>query len=282
MNEEDLKSAVVFDFETTGKDVGRDQIVQASIRRGLGKGFKSYEWKVRPTIAISEGAYEVHGISMEELVEEPPFKQVGKRIRKILAEANIWVGYNIDFDINILQSELKRNGLVEIDLSDKLIIDGYKLWRQMEPRKLENAYAKFVGGELEGAHDAQVDTNATAEILIGMIQHYGLEDYTTEQLALTCEPERSLWIGPSKHIQWNSSGIPIIGFGNKHADKAVMEVAKDYKGSGYLRWVMTSDFPAHVRMIAQVALMTAETGEKESKFIEWVKDTYGEPQQVGA
>jgi len=271
------KDVIVFDVETTGKDVGRDQIVEFSVQYGLTGKVKEKTWRVRPLIEISPGAEEVHGINMADLKDEPLFKQLGNKIRKILSEATIWVGYNLDFDINVIQAELKRNGFPQLDLQGKIILDPYKLWKQQEPRKLENAYQRFVGKTLENAHAADVDTRATAEVLVAMVEKFGLADVTPEELAIMCEPERSFWIGPSKHFQWNSSGTPIIAFGSKHADKPVMEVARSKDSSGYLKWILTNDFPSHAREIAGAAIDVAESDLKEEEFTKWVIETYGPP-----
>lgn len=280
-----MRDIVIFDVETTGKDVSKDQIIELSITFGFGN--ESKVWKIRPTIEISPGAMEVHGISMSDLENSPYFSEVAGEIQNILDSNNVWVGYNLDFDINILQAEMRRNDLPEFDLTKKLVIDPYKLWKHLEPRTLTDAYRRFVGRELDGAHSAEVDTVATGEVLVAMVNHFGLMDTPLEQLALLCEPERASWIGSSRHLKWNDSGVPVVNFGAKHADKPVMQVAAE--NPGYLNWVKTQDFPSHVRDIVDRALACAEeisVREKDSssvaerKFINWLKSNYGEPQII--
>jgi len=264
-----MANLIVFDVETTGKDQGTDQIVEFAVKYGLMPKDKSLTLRVRPLIKISPGAEKVHGISMKDVKKEKTFRQLGNRIRKILDNADVWAGYNIDFDINILQAEFKRNGFEPIDLSEKVILDPYKLWREKEPRGLENAYERFVGKELKGAHAANVDTEATAEVLVSMLQQYELVNTDWSEVALICEPERAFWIGPSRHFKWNEDGKPVLNFGSKHGGKLVQEIIdKDYT---YLGWIVKTDFPVHVKDIAYEAVHS----NSEEEFIQWLEDEFG-------
>jgi len=264
-----MSNLIVFDVETTGKDQGTDQIVEFAVRYGLLPKDKCTTLRMRPLVQISPGAQKVHGISMEDVKKEKTFKQLGNRIKKILESADVWVGYNIDFDINILQAEFKRNGFDPVDLSNKIILDPYKLWREMEPRGLEHAYAKFVGKELEGAHAANVDTTATAEVLVAMLKHFKMVNTNWEEIALICEPERASWIGPSRHFKWDDDGKPVLNFGSKHCGDLVTEIADtDVK---YLSWIVKTDFPAHVKEIAYEAVHSGS----EEEFIQWLEEEFG-------
>lgn len=265
---------ITFDVETTGKDVAQDQIIEFSIHFDLSLHQDGRVWRFKPTIPISPGAKEVHGISMKDLRDCPTFAEGSQEIIEILNDYDVWVGYNIKFDINMLQAELRRNNLTEFDLKDKIVIDPFKIWQFKEPRTLSDAYRRFVGKELEGAHSAGVDTRATSEVLVGMLQHYGMLDVSLENLALFCEPEKSIWIGHSNHIKWGEEGTPVINFG-KHAEKSLIDLANN--NPGFLNWIKTKDFPVHVRDIVEQALMYADD---EDEFINWITSKYGEPLQI--
>lgn len=261
---------IIFDVETTGKDVSKDQIVEFSVLCGFHEKAKEYTWRVKPLIRITPGAQEIHGISMEDVENEPTFKQLGNKIYKLLSKASIWVGYNLDFDIHIIQEEFRRNGFPRIDMSEKIILDPYKLWMQREQRKLANAYKRFVGKDLEGAHAANVDTRATAEVFIAMLKEYELVDTSWEEVSKMCDPERTKWIGSSKHFQWNEDGEPIIAVG-KHSGKTLAQVKRE--SSGYFNWIVNQDFPSHVKEIAD--RVSACRSSKELK--DWIIENFGGP-----
>lgn len=265
-------SFIIFDVETTGTDQGKDQILEFSVKYGLSPDSPEDTWRIRPLVAIDPGAEEVHGISMEDVKNCPTFRELGKKIYKIMSDATYWCGYNVDFDVNILQAEFKRNGFPNIDMADKVVIDPYKLWQKKETRKLEDAYRVFVGKELAGAHAASVDTSATGEVLIAMLEKYDMMDCTLEDIALECNPDRAMWIGPSKHFQWNEAGEVIIAFGNKHGGQLLEDMASDKDGRSYLNWIYKADFPAHVRDIAYEVLQRDPENLKE-----WLISSYGPP-----
>lgn len=265
-----MSKVIVFDVETTGKDTETDQIIEFSVKFGIDPSTKEETFRVRPTIEIHPKAQEVHGISMEDLKECKPFKTLGKKFHKILNQADIWIGYNVSFDITILQAEFKRNGMEEIDLTDKIIIDPFKLWLEKEPRTLENAYKRFVGEDLHGAHAADIDTKATAEVLSAQIAEYNLGSLTPKEIMLQCDPTRVRWIGPSKHIQWSDAGIPVIAYGGKHNEKSVFELAKS--DERYCNWMITKGgFPKHVRDIISEAVYL----KKEEDLVDYINKHYG-------
>jgi len=58
---------IVFDVETTGTDNRRDQVIELCVQFGVDPGSPSETWRIKPSVEISPGAQEVHGISMEDL-----------------------------------------------------------------------------------------------------------------------------------------------------------------------------------------------------------------------
>ena len=260
---------VVFDTETTGIDEDRDQIIELSIQQGLADDSSQKTWRIKPSVPISPGAAEIHGITMEDLADCPSFHAVAGEIRPFFEQAEMLVGYNVSFDLEMLQSEFRRLRQPPLDLSKKLIVDPLQLWRQCEPRNLQEAYKRFVGGEFDEAHSAAADIAATGRVLVGMLESFGLKGKDWNEIADICQPDRALHIGPSHHFQWRD-GVPVIAFG-KHSGKPIHELAAEEDG-GYLRWILTKDFPAHVKEVCQRALDT------DAKSLEaWVAETFGSP-----
>jgi DNA polymerase III subunit epsilon len=263
---------VVFDVETTGTDKRRDQVIELCVQFGVDADATSRTWRILPTVAISPGAQAVHGISMEDLAGCPRFEQVADAVRQVFLEADVLVGYNLAFDIDMLQAEFQRIGAPPLELSDKQIIDPFRLWQQCEPRSLQDAHRRFVGQEFAAAHSASADVAATGRVLRGMIETFGLAD-DWNQIAKVCEPERSSWIGPSRHLRWDDDGQPVLSFG-KHAGTPLPRLARG-PDAGYLRWVMDKDFPAHVREICQRAIELDGPA-----FSAWLAATYGAPRSA--
>jgi DNA polymerase-3 subunit epsilon len=258
---------IVFDVETTGTERNRDQIIELCVQFGLDHEAPSRVWRIRPSVSIQPEAQAVHGISMEELSGCPSFGEVADDVRELFAHALVLVGYNLAFDIGMLQAEFDRIGQT-IDLSGKCVVDAFRLWQQCEPRSLQHAHQRFVGDAFAEAHSAAADVAATGRVLLGMIERFGLSGRNWQDIAEVCEPERATWIGPSHHVRWSEEGRAVLGFG-KHAGQLLEALARSDDGN-YLRWVLNKDFPPHVREICMRALeLPAE------RFQEWLHSIHG-------
>jgi DNA polymerase III subunit epsilon len=268
------RRVVIFDVETTGTDKRRDQIIELCVQFGVEAGAASKTWRIMPAIEIHPGAQAVHGISLEDLAGCPRFGDVAEAIRAVFIGAEVLVGYNLAFDIDMLQAEYERCGLPLLELSEKQIIDPFRLWQQCEPRSLQDAHRRFVGQEFAAAHSATADVAATGRVLRGMISTFNLAD-DWSQIARVCEPERSRWIGPSRHLRWDDDGQPVLSFG-KHAGTPLARLASGPDAT-YLRWVMEKDFPPHVREVCQRALELDGAALRS-----WLVATYGEPRAAFA
>lgn len=258
---------VVLDVESTGKEKATDQIIELCLRFGVTPEASSRTWRIRPTIAIHPEATQVHGIKAEDLVESPPFTTAAIEFLPLLANAHVIVGYNVAFDLDLLQADLTRASLPPLDLTGKQVIDVLRLWHHVEPRTLMAAHQKFCNTPLTNAHQAEADVAATARVLMAMLDLFGLANSSWPEIAAISNPfsKRSAWLGPSPHIQWDESGAVIFGFGK-------------YKGSqvarcdrGFLRWILARDFPPHVKKICTVAL------ERNAQFTDWITTFYPRP-----
>jgi len=262
------KGLIIFDTETTGTDRSKDQVIEICVQFGVHDSAQAKVWRLRPNIPISPGAQAVHGIRMEDLIDCPSFSAIAEDLREIIENAHTLVGYNISFDIDILQSEYKRLGQPLLDVSSKYIVDPLRLWQKCEPRTLEMAHRRFAGSTFSEAHTAKADVAATGRVLMGMLKTFGLQEQSWDEIATACSPSEPSWVGPSKHIQWDKEGSLILGFG-KHSGRPLGEMAAS-QDQNYLRWVMTKDFPPHVVDICEKVF---EMGPTE--FQTWVAQKYG-------
>jgi len=267
---------IVFDCETTGIDFQRDQVIELCVQHGLGESATSRTWRIRPSVAIAPAAQAVHGIAMEELAGCPKFGEYADEIIQVFAQADVIVGYNISFDIEMLQAEYARIERPPLDLTTKKLVDAFRLWQQCEPRSLQHAHRRFVGDEFASAHSASADVAATARVLTGMLEHFKLADQDWQQIASVCDPlpGRASWVGPSRHLRWEGEAI-VVGFG-KYSGVALHQIAAGPDRS-FLEWAMQKDFPSHVVEIFKSAL---ERGPEE--LAQWARERFGQPAPTAA
>jgi DNA polymerase III subunit epsilon len=269
---------IVFDVETTGTDRQRDQVIELCVQMGLESDSERLIWRMRPSVPINPGAQAVHGITMEDLADCQPFAAYAGDIRALFSRAQVLVGYNMSFDIDMLQAEYERLRQPFLALEGKQLVDAFRLWQQCEPRSLQHAHQRFVGDSFQEAHSASADVAATSRVLRGMIRDFGLAGRDWGTIARVCEPERSTWVGPSRHVRWEQ-GVVVLGFG-KHAGMP-MHVVAGSEHRDYLQWVLGKDFPRHVHAICRAALELAA-----DEFLRWVMQTFGngvaEPRPMAA
>jgi DNA polymerase-3 subunit epsilon len=245
---------VIFDCETTGTDRLADQVIELCVQLGLGDDAPSRTWRIKPAAPIHPGAQAVHGITVADLEGCPRFGDVADDIAAVFAETDVIVGYNIAFDIDMLQAEYTRIGKPLLDLNGKKIIDAFRLWQQCEPRSLQHAHQRFVGAGFAAAHSASADVAATGRVLSGMLRAFDLADHDWEAIACKCDPQyaaRASWVGPSRHLRWEGD-VVVLGFG-KHSNAPIHQLAAGPDRS-FLRWVVERDFPLHVGEVCRAAL----------------------------
>ena len=243
---------LVFDTETTGTDPAKDQIIELCLQRGLGEQAQVKVWRCKPDVPIHPAAQAVHGISMDDLRDCPPFRAIAEEVRAWFQRAEVVVAYNARFDVDMLQSELRRIGQAPLDLSDAAVVDPYRLWQRCEPRSLMDAHKRFVGQEFDAAHSAAADVAATGRVLQGMIRDFDLSDKSWDGVADLIDPERAARIGTSNHLKFNEQGEVEISFG-KHRGRLLSEMANG-GDAGYLRWILNKDFPVEVQETCKEAL----------------------------
>ena len=99
-----LKRPLLFlDIESTGLNVASDRIVEISMVKVMPDGTRQVKTRrVNPTIPISKEAQAVHGISDDDVKDEPTFAQLAKSMYTWMDGCDI-AGYNsIHFDIPML------------------------------------------------------------------------------------------------------------------------------------------------------------------------------------
>lgn len=246
---------IVFDVETTGIDVETDQIIEIAVKQGLEEGVPPKVLRIKPSIPISKEAQAVHGIGMEDLRDCKSFSHYAQELQGMFDEAEVIIGYNVNFDLSVLQAELQRNGFAPFNETGKLLVDPKRIWQEMEPRKLSDAYRRFAGAEMPDAHSASGDVLGVVRVLRGMLREFGLENRTWAELSQISNLRRKNWFGGTYHLHLRQGKV-ILGFG-KHKWKELSKIVEE--DPGYLEWVASkSDLPQHVKDACKQALENRE------------------------
>ena len=159
----------VIDTEWTGPSPADARLVSLAVHKLLpGGAVEESEWFVNPETPIDPGSKAVHGITDEEAASWPPFRDVAAEVAAFLDGADIG-GYSVSSDVQILERELEAASC-ELRTTDLRIVDPLRLWQKREPRKLTDAYERFVGPvpDTLRAHDAGDDVRMTVAVIEAM------------------------------------------------------------------------------------------------------------------
>ena len=238
------KPIVFFDLETTGVNIGTDRIVEISILKVFPNGNKeSKTWLVNPEMEIPKDSSDIHGITNEKVVAEPTFKELASKVSELIAGCDL-AGFNSNrFDIPLLAEELMRAG-IDFDMNDRKAIDVQVIFHKKEQRTLSAGYQFYCGKELEGAHGAEADTNATYEILLAQLERYeDIGNSVSELSNYSSHTKRADFAG---FILFNDKEQEIFSFG-KYKNRTVEEVFKE--NPGYNNWMQNADFPLYTKKV---------------------------------
>ncbi len=237
-----LKRPLVFiDLETTGMNLSTDRIVEIAIIKVFPDDTKTIKQKLlNPQMPIPKNSSDIHGITDEKVKDAPTFKQVANELKQFIDDAD-FSGYNSNrFDIPLLMEEFLRAGL-EIDMTNRRLVDVQHIFHMMEKRTLGAAYKFYCEKELEDAHSAEADASATWEILQAQITRYQHLGNTLDTI-LQFTGEEKIVDFARRFVMDN--GIEVFNFG-KHKGRPVSEVLK--AEPQYYDWMMKGDFPLHTK-----------------------------------
>src|SRR6478672_1967219 len=168
-----LKKPLAFlDIEATGSNVTTDRLVEIAIVKYLHDGNRTVKRKIiNPQMPIPALISEIHGITDEMVQNAPTFKQVAQEIKQFLDGCDLACYNAYRLDIPMLVEEFIRAD-VDFDVRNRKLVDVQKIFHTMEQRTLSAAYKFYCNKTLEGAHGAEVDAGATAEILFAQLEKY--------------------------------------------------------------------------------------------------------------
>ena len=244
MNLKLKRPIIFFDLETTGVDAAHDRIVEISMVKVEPDGSKQVKTRrINPEMPIPAEATAVHGISDEDVKDEPTFKQIAKSLAKFI-EGCDFGGFNSNrFDLPMLVEEFMR-AEVDVDFRKRKFVDVQNIFHKKEERTLVAAYRFYCGKELEAAHSADADTMATYEVLCSQLDRYSdLENSVDFLSEFSSRGKTADFAG---RIGIDDNGVEVFNFG-KYRDQSVEAVFR--KEPSYYDWIMNGDFPSYTKKI---------------------------------
>jgi DNA polymerase-3 subunit epsilon len=231
------------DLETTGVNLSTDRIVEIAIIKLMPDQSRQVKRKlINPEMPIPAQTSDIHGITNEMVKDAPTFKQAANEIKQYLENADLG-GYNSNrFDIPMLMEEFLRAGM-EIDLSDRRMIDVQHIFYTMEPRTLTAAYKFYCQKDLVNAHSAEADVIATIDVLEAQVEKYNQLGDTIDSILGVIGEEKI--VDYARRFSFDEKGQEVFNFG-KYKGKSVSEVLK--AEPQYYDWMMRGDFPLHTKM----------------------------------
>ena len=244
MNLELKRPIIFFDLETTGVDTAHDRIVEISMVKVGVDGQKQVKTRrINPEMPIPAEATAVHGITDEDVKNEPTFKQIAKSLAQFI-EGCDFGGFNSNrFDLPVLVEEFMRAG-VDVDFKRRKYVDVQNIFHKKEQRTLVAAYKFYCDKDLENAHSAEADTLATYEVLEAQIERYPDIGDTIDQLAEFSSYGNT--VDFAGRIALNDKGEEVFTFG-KYKGRSVEEIFR--AEPSYYNWMMEGSFPQYTKKI---------------------------------
>lgn len=241
-----LKTPIIFfDLETTGVDVSKDRIVEICYIKVFPNGNEtSRTMRINPGMHIPEQSSAVHGITDDDVKDCPTFKEVAKEIAKDFEGCDI-AGFNSNrFDLPLLAEEFLR-AQVDIDLSRHRAIDVQVIYHKLEQRTLSAAYKFYCGRDLQNAHSALADTQATYEILKAQLDKYP-EDLQNDMEFLSKFSSFTRNVDFAGRIVYDDNNNEIFNFGKYKGERVDAVLQRD---PGYYSWIMNGDFSLNTKQV---------------------------------
>ncbi len=251
---------IFFDLETTGVDHAKDRIVEIAMVKLKTDGTRDiYKKRVNPGMPIPAEASSIHGIYDHDVKDAPTFKQIAHGLYEWMKHCDLG-GYNsAKFDIPLLAEEFLRAG-INVDFTERHMIDVQQVFFKMESRSLSAAYNFYCSKKLENAHSAEADVLATIEVLEAQLDRY--TDLQNDVKSLHGFTGGEEYIDYARRIVVRE-GHPVFNFG-KHKGKRVEDIFN--AEPQYYDWMMQADFSLHTKQkISEILnrMKLAKTGLKQ-------------------
>lgn len=242
---------IVLDLETTGTWVERDKIIEiAMVKTFPDNRTETYLKKINPGVPIPPVISQLIGITDADVKGAPAFKDIAQEVLRFIGESDL-AGFNIEkFDLPLLEREVREANL-QFNWRTHKVYDAQRVYHLNEKRDLYAAYKFYCDKDLNNAHSALADAQATLEILDAQAAKYGKGDGDLEHLGQYRYRSTEEFYDKEKKFRWWNGKLYMM-FG-KHANKYTLQeiVQKD---RGYLEWILKAQFSEEVKDLVENAL----------------------------
>jgi DNA polymerase-3 subunit epsilon len=162
-----INKTIVIDAETTGLNTTTDEVLQLSIIDGYGNTLFNEFFKPQWHEECEE-AEDVNGISPEMVADKPSIETMRDEIEKIITSADVIVGYNIHFNLDMINIPVREDTqIVDVMVEFAEVYgewnDYYKDYKWQKLTKCADYYGYDWG--TDAAHDSLADCRATLYII---------------------------------------------------------------------------------------------------------------------
>lgn len=231
-----MKHLIAYDVETTGLSTQNDFIIQLSCIKVNKEDFAEIDrrdWYIKPAHAykIHPSATEAHGLTKEFIEKNgKTIKEIADDFLSFIDDCDFLTYNGNTFDIQFLYKDFNMFGY-DLKLEERKFYDAYAMECTFRPRTLSFIYHDYTGKDLDGAHNAIKDVEATIEVFKKQQEIYGksweeLDDMTENNL-----------LTPDGSIRRPSAISDQIVFARgKYKDCEFMEIYR--KDQNYIKWFM--------------------------------------------
>ncbi|MEN9916952.1 MAG: polymerase epsilon subunit [Pseudomonadota bacterium] len=227
---------IILDTETTGRDVNDGhRIIEIGclelINRRLTK--QHFHCFLNPGRDSEAGAFAVHGLSTEFLMDKPDFKTIADRLLEFIQGSQLII-HNAPFDLGFLDNELKLSKKKYKKITDYCqVLDTLPLARQLHPgqRNSLDALCKryAIDNSKREKHGALLDAELLARVYLAMTGGQ-TQLFDEEQIAYTMQ------ITKPKKIIKETIILPIIYADSEELNAHQNRLTNIKKLSGHCKW----------------------------------------------
>ena len=254
------KPIIFFDLEATGLNISSDRIIELSIIKVMPNGNEIRKtYRINPEMPISPEASAINHITDADVADKPTFKQLAKELVELFKDAAI-AGYNSNkYDVPLLAEEFIR-AEVDFDLKKRNFIDVMTIFMKKEPRNLAAAYKFYCNSEIQNAHSANADTEATYEIFKAQLEKYSdLGNSIADISNFSSYSNNADFMG---RFVYDDDNNVVVNFGKYKGQLLRNVFAHD---TSYYDWIMKGDFPLYTKKFLTGEYMKFKLDTKKSE-----------------
>jgi DNA polymerase-3 subunit epsilon len=202
---------IFLDTETTGLDPAQGhRIIEIAAVEVINRRLTQNRFHVylNPDREIDPGAQQVHGITLESLLDKPHFPDIVDELLAFVSGAELVI-HNAPFDVGFLNNELGQIGRDKIETACGGITDTLKMAKELRPGQRNNldALCRHYGVDNSGRtlHGALLDAELLADVYLAMTR--GQETLMMDIGLTAAEHKANLPVGERRPLKVISASV---------------------------------------------------------------------------